>query len=114
MNVNQVTTYLECSGEQVKTLITDGMALPNSGMVVKSMATISGEHVDSTEQQLDEYIVRFEDEEPGRHPPIAVCRELLTEARHHCAICPEAHPHQFHHMIDWSKLRHYVPGSPAP
>jgi hypothetical protein len=63
------------------------MALPKSGTVVKLTATVSGEHVDIIEQQLAEYIVRYEDEELGRHPPTAVCRELLTETRHHCTKC---------------------------
>src|SRR5262249_49572254 len=50
-----------------------------------------------------------EAEEPGRWPPAAVRRSLLVEAKHRCAICRDAAPIQFHHMLDWAKVRHHDP-----
>lgn len=42
---------------------------------------------DIDEDSLDAFICKFDEEEPGRHPPVSVRRELLVEARNGCAIC---------------------------
>ena len=56
---------------------------------------------------LDEFISAFEEEDPGRYPPVSIRRELLVEAKHSCAICRERTPIEFHHIIEFSTLGHY-------
>jgi type I restriction enzyme R subunit len=39
--------------------------------------------------------------------PIEVKREVLFEARHHCAVCCEPLPLEFAHVIQWSKSQNH-------
>lgn len=109
MTINEIAAFLGCASEQVKTIISIGVKLPKSGILVKLEANKSRTHTDITEEQLDAFIKRFEDEEPGRHPPVDVRVKLLTETRHHCAICRRADPLQFHHLTEWAILKHHDP-----
>ncbi|MDY3553115.1 hypothetical protein R5W24_002207 [Gemmata sp. JC717] len=109
MTVNEVAEFLGCSSEMAKTMIADGLRLPVSGTLVKLAANGNADHTDITEEHLDAFIKQFEAEEPGRHPPTKVRRELLTDARHRCVICRESHPLQYHHMVEWAKLPHHDP-----
>lgn len=107
MDVNEAAAILRMKREEVKTAIKDGIQLPQSKKLCKLEAHTINEEYDIDEDKLDEFIKSFEAEEPGRHPPTAVCRELLVEARHRCAICEEQGPIEYHHIIEFSTLKHY-------
>jgi hypothetical protein len=109
MNLKEAAGFLGMTREKALTLIDAGVKLPRSQQVVKLTATKVGEEYDVTEQNLDAFIACFEAEEPGRHPPTAVRRELFVEAKHRCAICDDSAPLQCHHMLDWGKLPHHDP-----
>lgn len=109
MKLNEVASLLRLSREQAETAIVDGVALPVTKAIVKLPASKLEGGYDIAEEDLDYFIAKFEAEEPGRHPPAAVRRELQVEARHRCAICVDAAPLQFHHMIDWAKVNHHDP-----
>jgi len=95
------------SREEIKTAITDGIALPRDGRVVRLRATPVGRDFDVDEADLDAFIREWDGVEPGRHPPVAVRRELLVEAGHRCAICEDSAPFQYHHIVEFSTVPHY-------
>lgn len=107
MTINEVAGLLGYSRERAAKLIAEGIALPKSGAVVMLATTGQGDAADVSEQQFDEFVAKIEAEEPGRWPPAAVRRNLLVEAKHRCAICADSAPLQFHHMLDWAKIKHH-------
>lgn len=107
MEVKEVAGLLGYSREKVLTIIRTGLELPKSKVKVKLAAMKRGSTYDVSEAKLNVFISRFEKEEPGRHPPVAVRRDLLVEARHKCAVCRERAPLQFHHMVEWGPPSHH-------
>src|SRR5262249_18426193 len=107
MTVNEVAGLLGYSRERVERLIAEGLVLPRSGAMIKLQVTNHSGATDISDDQFNEFVNRFEAEEPGRWPPAAVRRNLLVEAKHRCAICGDCAPLQFHHMLDWAKLKHH-------
>jgi hypothetical protein len=95
------------SREELLTVLREGVALPSSGKIVRINATKVGRDYDISESSLDAFISAFEKEEPGRWPPTAVRRELLVEAGHRCAICEDSAPLQYHHIVEFNRVRHY-------
>lgn len=110
MNEKEAAFLFGVSREALVELIEKGVTLPVSKETVKLPATsIKGEYAISDED-LDAFIARFEAEEPGRKPPVTVRRQLLTEANHRCGICRQpATRLQFHHILEWEKVRHHDP-----
>jgi hypothetical protein len=109
MTINEVAAFLGYSPERAERLVENGLVLPKTGTIVKLSSTKVGDRIDIGEDQFNEFVAAFEAEEPGRHPPAGVRRALLVESRHRCAICREGPPFQFHHMLDWAKLKHHDP-----
>ncbi len=110
MRTNEAAFLLGVSKEQLKEIIETGAKLPKSGDVVKLAAKMSDGEYMVEDADLDAYIKRFEDEEPGRNPPVAVRRTLLVEANHRCAICRQPVARiQFHHILEWEKVKHHDP-----
>lgn len=109
VNKAEVRKNLRWSGETFDAAVSVGVKLPKSGKLAKLKATKVGDDWDVDESDLNSFIAQFHDEEPGRHPPVAVCRELATECRHLCSICAQSHPLQYHHILQWSELSHYDP-----
>jgi hypothetical protein len=109
MTINDVAGMLGYSKEQVGTLIEKGLKLPKSGKNFKLFATGIGKKQDISDDQFNAFVSRFEVEEPGRWPPAGVRRELLVEAGHFCAICRQKAPPQFHHMLDFARVKHHDP-----
>ena len=109
MNINEAASLLGFTREQVLDAITGGVKLPNSDEIVKLPANGSAPNFDVSDAQLDEFLGLFEAEEPGRYPPAAVRRELLVEAKHICAVCRREPVQEFHHMIEFSRLKHHDP-----
>lgn len=107
MTLNEVAGLLGYSREQVADLIKSGLALPVSGTLIKLQTTGIGDQLDISDDQFNEFVAKFDAEEPGRWPPAEVRRELLVEARHACAICGSFAPLQYHHMLDWAKVKHH-------
>ena len=101
MTINEVAGLLGYSKERVDSIIADGMALPRSGTIVKFALSHGDGKVDISDHQFDEFVAKFELEEPGRSPGAGIRRDLLVEARHCCAICRKGPPLQFHHMLEW-------------
>ena len=99
MDLKDVAALLGWKREEVVIAIETGMELPQSKKRIKLLTnTRNGYDID--ENDLDVFIAAFEDEEPGRHPPVGVRRTLLVEASHRCAICGDPAPLQFHHILD--------------
>ncbi|MCB2178940.1 HNH endonuclease [bacterium] len=109
MDISQVAALLSCKREEVITAINLGVELPKSKKKIKIKATPNNKDFSITDKDLDDFIVQFEEEEPGRHPPVSVCRELLVEANHRCAICGDSSPLQYHHIIEFSTIKHHDP-----
>ena len=107
MNAKEATVYLHWGVDDVVAAITEGVALPNSGRNVRLPATSVAGDWQITEEDLDEFIAAFEEEEPGRHPPVAVCRELLWEAGYRCGLCGRDAPLAFHHILGFARLPHH-------
>jgi hypothetical protein len=107
MNLKQVAGFLGCPVEQARKLTLTGLKLPKSRRIVKLCSTKIGDRSEVSDEQLNAFIQRFEKEDPGRNPPVEVRRELLVEANHLCAICRKPLPLQFHHMLEWSTIRHH-------
>ena len=115
MDLNDAMGLLQMRRQEILDAINTGVKLPSSGTLVKLTATLLNtkgreKQYDITETALDEFIARFEAEQPGRHPPTSVRRTLLVETRHKCAICRlEAPRFEFHHIIEFSRLKHHDP-----
>jgi len=109
MDVKEAAALLSCKPESVADAITQGVKLPTSGKTVKLRAAAKGGSFVISDDELDEFIKAFESEQPGRHPPVAVRRELRTEACHKCGICSSDLPLQYHHILEWSDINHHDP-----
>ncbi len=109
MLLKEAAALLGWNPESVSAAITAGIRTPVTKRFLKlKSAVINGEHHIS-DAQLQKFIDAFEAEEPGRHPPVHVRRELLVEAGHLCAICTDSAPLQFHHIIEFAELKHHDP-----
>ncbi len=93
----------------MKDAATRGVQLPASRVTIKLEGRDVGGELAFDESEVDAFVARFEAEEPGRHPPIAVRRLLLVETGHRCAVCTDRAPPQFHHIIEFSELKHHDP-----
>ena len=109
MNVNEVAGLLGFTREQTLDAIASGVNLPKSDETVKLTASGESPNFDVSDGQLDEFLGLFEAQEPGRYPPAAVRRELLVEAKHVCAVCRREPVQEFHHMIEFSRLKQHDP-----
>jgi hypothetical protein len=109
MTHQEAAALLGWRSEEVLAAIKTGAALPVSTTKVRLHAEGGNGHYDIDEADLDDFVSQFEQEQPGRHPPTAVRRQLRTEARHRCAVCGESAPLQYHHILEFSKLKHHDP-----
>lgn len=107
MEQKEVLAYLGWQKATFVTAVTVGIELPGGTAKVKLRATKIGDGYQIEEADLDEFQQTFHDAEPGRHPPVAVMRNLSVESIHRCGICKDALPLQYHHIIEWSELKHY-------
>jgi hypothetical protein len=107
MNLNEAAALLQKNRDTIKIAISDGIELPLSKIITKLAATKIGDEYEIEEIELNTFIKAFDDEEPGRHPPAQVRRELLVEATHRCAICKRDEPIEFHHIVEFSQIKHY-------
>jgi len=108
MDVKEAAGLLRVSKESVSDYINRGIQL-NSGEKAFLKADKLPQGFDISESDLDGFISALEADEPGRHPPVRVHRELLIEASWQCAICFSDAPLEFHHIIPWSTLKHHDP-----
>jgi len=110
MNEKEAAFLLGVSREKIAEIINDGVPLPISKTVIRLEVTRVGDTNSISDEQIDTFIAAFEAEDPGRNPPIAVRRALLTEANHRCGICrrPVARL-SFHHLLEWEKVKHHDP-----
>ena len=109
MDVKEAAALLTVAPSTVKRAIKEGIALPKSGDLRQLEADNGPDNYEISDAQLQEYIDAFEGEEPGRHPPVAVRRELRVEAQHKCGVCRADLPLYFHHIVPWGKLKHHDP-----
>lgn len=110
MDLNQAAKLLGWSREQVRDAITIGVTPVGGTAAMRLSATAMGKHdFDIDDEALDDFLSAFDAAEPGRFPPVAVRRRLLIEARERCCFCGEAGPFEFHHLLDWAKLKHHDP-----
>jgi hypothetical protein len=109
MNLKETASLLGWRREEVVTAISDGVETPKKKLRVKLQASKTDSDFDIQEEDIDFFLKQFEDEEPGRNPPVKVRRELLVECRYQCTICQSDAPLRFHHIIEWAKLKHHDP-----
>lgn len=108
MDLKEAAIILGMKREQVREAIETGIAL-DSAQRIKLNAVRIGRGYDIDDTDLDCFISELEKTEPGRHPPVSVCRCLLVEARHRCAICRESAFLHYHHIIEWSRVKKHDP-----
>jgi hypothetical protein len=106
VNIKEVASLLGVSRELAKLAIEEGVQTP-SGTRVRLRAVTLADGPDVSEQELDAYIALFEAEEPGRHPPTAVRRELLIESGYKCSVCRSDGPLDYHHILTWAAIQHH-------
>jgi hypothetical protein len=109
VNLSQAATLLLWSRDDVKTAIRDGIIPPCADEPLRLAAEPLGNDFDITDEELQAFVGVFEAAEPGRHPPVAIRRQLFIEARELCCICGQDGPFEFHHIIEWARLKHYDP-----
>jgi hypothetical protein len=110
MDLNQAAKLLGWSRDQVKDAIAIGVTPVGATAAMKLRATAMGKHnFDIEDEALDAFLMALDAVNPGRFPPIAVRRQLLFEAREQCVICGETSPFEFHHLLDWARLKHHDP-----
>ena len=115
MVVNEVAKLIQLSfgklwtREDVIAAITDGVTPKGEADPIKLRGVKGPTGYEVEETDLDAFFAVFEANEPGRHPPVSVRRELLTEARHTCGICEKIGPIEFHHILEFSTLKHHDP-----
>lgn len=106
MDLREVASLLGLSREAARMAIDDGIRTP-SGQLVQLRAATLPTGPDVTETDLDAFIRYFENDEPGRHPPVAIRRDLLIEAGYRCAVCRLDGPLEFHHIVEWAAIKHH-------
>ncbi len=109
MNLKEAASLLGWKRELVELAIVEGVETPRTKFKAKLVGYRQSADFDIPDGELDRFLAVFEKEEPGRHPPIVVRRELLVECGHQCAICNSDAPLRFHHILDWANLRHHDP-----
>lgn len=109
MKINEVAQLLCWQREQVKTAINTGITCPGTQNIIKLQAMNLGADFDINDQELDNFIEFFYLNEPKRQIPTSVRRTLLVEARHRCIVCQETSSLDFHHIIEFSELKHHDP-----
>jgi hypothetical protein len=109
MDLKETAGLLGWKRELVESAIEQGVETPSKKSLIKLAATKQGSDYDIREEDVDALLAAFEKEDPGRNPPVAVRRELLVESGYQCSICKSDSPLQFHHIVDWAKLKHHDP-----
>jgi len=109
MDLKETAGLLGWKRELVESAIEQGIETPSKKLLIKLAATKQGLDYDIREEDVDALLTAFEKEEPGRHPPVPVRRELLVESGYQCSVCKSDSPLQFHHIVDWAKLKHHDP-----
>jgi hypothetical protein len=109
MDLKETAGLLGWKRELVESAIEQGVETPSKKSLIKLAATRQGSDYDIREEDVDVLLAAFEKEDPGRNPPVAVRRELLVESGYQCSICKSDSPLQFHHIVDWAKLKHHDP-----
>lgn len=107
MNLNEAASLLGMSKERTKLAIEKGVETPRTRSRIYLKAVVLPNDYDVAQDDVDALIAAFEKEEPGRHPPVAVRRELLIESGYKCAVCRDSGPLEFHHIIEWTPIRHH-------
>ncbi len=108
MNIKEAACLLGWKSEQVAAAIGKGVICGKWGKI-SLRAAKCGTDYEITDSDIDAFLQKFETEEPGRYPCLAVRRKLLIESRYKCAVCEADAPLQFHHIIEWAKLKHHDP-----
>jgi len=106
MDLREVASLLRISREKAKLAIEEGIKT-SAGNVARLGAAVLSTGPDVSEDQLDAFIAALEEDEPGRHPPVSIRRELLIESRYRCAVCKGDGPLEFHHIVDWAVIKHH-------
>src|SRR5436190_627006 len=109
MNLKEVTYLLGWTREKLEIAILEGIQTPTTKTLVRLTAERQSGDYDIKEEDVDAFLSLFEQEIPGRYPPISVRRELLVESGYQCGICKSDAPPNFHHIVDWAKLQHHDP-----
>lgn len=109
MDIKEVTALLPWSRDSVLAAIEDGVRLPKSGTKLKLHAEWHGSTLQVSEARLREFLDAFEDEEPGRWPPVSVRPELRVEAEHKGGHLPGGSPAPVLPHSWGSELRHHDP-----
>jgi hypothetical protein len=108
MNVNEAAQLLGFPRDQIVIAIKQGFSI-NSTTPIKLQALQIGKDFDIRDEDLDHFIDKIYENQPDRRIPTIVRRELLVESAHRCAICSETSSLEFHHIIEYSQIKHHDP-----
>lgn len=109
MDIKEVAELLNWNRDYVTAAIEQGVELPVSKQKVKLAAISINTCYEIDEAALDSFIDCFEQEEPGRKPPVKIMRQLRIEAGHRCPVCGHTASLEYHHIIEFAKLKHHDP-----
>lgn len=109
MNTKEVAVYLRWSRDEVVSAIQDGICIDAGSSRLLLVAAKVGSDYEISELDLDTFMLELDKCSPGRYPPAAVINQLLVEANHKCAICQADAPLEFHHIKEFSKIKHHDP-----
>lgn len=109
MDTREAAAYLRLPRDEVRRLVTSGLQLAGSASPLCLKATPNGKDFEIDEPDLDAFLLALDAAEPHRHPPVAVQRALRVEADNQCEICRGDGPFEFHHILDWARLKHHDP-----
>jgi len=109
MKEKEAAVLLGWGLDSLNDAIKHGVKPVTTETAIKLKVSKDGGSVEITEEDLEQFVSELEKNEPGRHPPIAVRRELRTEAGHRCGVCRRDFLLQFHHIIEWQEHKHHDP-----
>lgn len=107
MDLKGAAALLGMSPESVEEAIEIGVLPQGADSRVFLDADALDGGYDVSEDQLSAFLNELEAHEPGRHPPVAVRRALLIEAGFRCAACQDSGHLEYHHIIEFSELKHH-------
>lgn len=109
MKLSEVRSLLDCDKNTLRRYMDKGLYLKRAKTTVRlEYSTVRGIRFVS-DAQYNAFVRTTEENAPGRYPDVEIVRVLIEEAQYRCAFCREKAPFQFHHIVEWSRIKHHDP-----
>ena len=105
MNLSEASQALGIRRDALRDIITLGILIDKTH--VKLNASVNGKDYFISDDDFDTFQKAKEGYDPGRNTPIDIIRRLRVESNMHCGICVGSGPLEYHHMIEFSQIKHY-------